>query len=579
MNKIVKIREMEKQIIQLGRRTTFLMFLMLIILTSCNDEKFLEEKPLSFFSPENVYSSVAGIRQGITALYVEFRLDYGYRDKNTGTTLWLGMTTDIAFYGEDPGSTKLLTNYQTWLLPANSTVRGYWNNWYRMIQYANVVIEASENLDVNEWDSPAQQQAYIAEGRFWRAFCYRNLVPFYGDCPLVTSAVKTAKVDFTRDPKADIYEQMEEDLLFAAENLPKPGEEEDPGRVTQGVAWHYLAETYLAEGKYQQAADAASEVIDGGHYALMTQRFGSTVDVFGTGDVYLDLFAYGNQNLPENREAMWVLQIEPNVTGGLEFAGERMYGPAYFRMGNTPDGKKAFIGEFVDGKYTGYSDTLGRPVAWMRPTYYVTHRIWKSDWSNDIRNAKHNIKRDFYFDNPQSAYYGQKVDFSLYPPGKRNAILDTCQYIFPFFMKFADPCHHFTAPAESGGGRNHKDIYQLRVAETYLLRAEAYIGLNRKDLAAADINAVRNRAHATPVTGAQVDINYLLDERARELYGEEQRSFVLLRNGVFLQRTRQYNDNPLYPGSNVQDYNTLWPIPQDFIDLNIGATIGQNPGY
>lgn len=570
---------MKKYIIQHVKKMISFILLMLIMLTSCNEDNFLQEKPLSFLSPANVFTTPSGIRQGITSLYAEFRAYFADRDKDKVALPWYGLATDIAFYGEDPGTTSTLTNYQTWLLPAQSNVNNYWKYWYQILQFANVVVESSTSLDVNQWNSTAQQQAYIAEGRFWRAFCYRNLVSRFGDCPLLTSPVKTARVDFTRDPKADIYAQMEEDFQFAADHLPARGEEEDPGRVTQGVAWHYLAETYLTEGKYQQAADAASEVIDGGDYALMTQRFGNTVDVFGGGDVFLDLFAYGNQNLPENTEAMWIVQFEPNISGGSQIDGERMFGPAYYRMGNTPDGKKAFIGELLDGKYTGYSDTLGRPVAWMRPTWYTDHMIWKSDWNNDIRNAKWNIKRNFYFNNPTSAYNGKKIDFSLYPPGARNAILDTCQYIYPFYMKFADPLHHFTQPDRSGGGYNHKDIYQTRVAETYLLRAEAYIGLNRKDMAAADINAVRNRAHATPVTAAQVDINYLLDERARELYGEEQRTFVLLRNNLLLSRTRQYCNNPIYPGSNIQDYNVLWPIPQDFIDLNIGATIEQNPGY
>src|SRR5690606_16649725 len=88
-------------------------------------------------------------------------------------------------------------------------------------------------------------------------------------------------------------------------------------------------------------------------------------------DVFLDLFAYGNQGLTENKEALWVIQFEPLVTGGSSYPGERGWGPAYFRMGNTPDGFPAFRGEFVDGRYTGYSDTLvvrspgsNRPTTW-----------------------------------------------------------------------------------------------------------------------------------------------------------------------------------------------------------------------
>jgi starch-binding outer membrane protein, SusD/RagB family len=113
---------------------------------------------------------------------------------------------------------------------------------------------------------------------------------------LVTEPTKSAKSDYVRAPKAEIYKLMEEDLSFGVANLPARGKEEAPGRITQGAAGHFLSECYITQGKYQQAVDAASKVIDNNGYALMTTRFGTTKQVFGTGDVLLDLFAYGNQN-------------------------------------------------------------------------------------------------------------------------------------------------------------------------------------------------------------------------------------------------------------------------------------------
>src|SRR5690606_9244029 len=107
----------------------------------------------------------------------------------------------------------------------------------------------------------------------------------------------------------------------------------------------------------------------------------------------------------------------------------------------------------------------------------------------------------------------------------------------------------------------------------------AYLGLGNKTLAASDINVVRNRAHATPVLPEDVDIDYILDERVRELYAEEMRLIVLLRMGKLIERTRKYNDNPLMPGANIQDYNNLFPIPQSQIDLNRDVKWEQNPGY
>lgn len=553
--------------------------LSVLMISSCSKD-VLKETPLDFLAPENAYNTLPGIRQGIAGLYTIVRQNWFYGPNDNATQLY-GMGTDLTYYGEDPSSARFLTDYSTFFTPSNPYISSFWVVNYQLIQRVNVLIKGINDSDTAIWVADNQKNAYLAEAKFFRAFAYRILVSFYGDVPLVTDVVTTAKSDFVRAPKADIYKLMEDDLSFATANLPEQGKEEAPGRVTQGAAWHMLSELYLTEGKYQPAVDAASKVIDGYHYALMTSRFGTNLgkDVFGSGDVYYDLFRYGNQNLPENTEAIWVIQVEPLVVGGLYDQGERVFGPAYYRMGNTPDGFKAFRGELVNGTYTGYSDTLGRPVGWMRPTNYLAYYIWQSDWNNDIRNAEHNIKRNFYYDSPGSAFDKKKIDFSLYPPGTRNPLNDTCQYIFPYFMKFVDPVHHLTNPAQSGGGENHKDIYAIRLAETLLLRAEAYVRLNNLDAAAADINKIRNRANATPVNPTNVNLDYILDERARELYGEDWRSITLRRMGKLVERVKLYNNNPKFPGANIQDFNVLYPIPQNQIDLNIGAKIEQNPGY
>jgi len=549
--------------------------------TACNED-VLDEVPLDFLAPENAYNTIPGIQQGITGLHYSVRYGwFGDAGDQDAFAIMLGsLGTDVAFHGENPGGNRKLVNYQAEMTSENVQFTFMWNSSYTLIQRANALIGGIENSDDEIWaGNPDKRNEYLAEAMFFRAWTNYFLVSLWGDVPLVTEVITSAKVDFVRTPKEEIFKSMEDDLTFAAANLPLPGAMEAPGRINQKAAWHVLTEVYLSWGKYQDAVNAASKVIDGYGSALMTERFGSTVDVFGTGDVFLDLHAYGNQNLAQNTEAIWVIQNSPLVTGGYDFPGERGWGPAYFRMGNTPDGKKAFRGELVDGKYTGYLDIYGRPVSWIKPTNHMAYDVWQSDWDNDIRNAPHQIIRTFYFDNPESTYDGQAIDFSLYPAGSRDALKDTCQYIYPYFMKHSDPKNHFNNPQQSGGGRNNKDIYAIRLADTYLLRAEAYIGLSNQTLAAADINAVRTRAKATPVDAADVDIDYLLDERARELYGEEFRHITLRRTGKFLERVRKYNNNPIYPGCNVQDYNVLFPIPQSQIDLNIGADIPQNPGY
>lgn len=561
-------------------RICFLIVLIIPFITSCDSDEILEETPLDFLAPSNAYNSVSGMRQGISGLHAYLR-EYICKDGSSQEYFaWRrGLSTDIAYHGEDPASTKFPNDFSTFWTSTNQVSISSWTENYKIIQNANVLINAIDNSESDLWDNNAQQAAYKAEAMFFRAYAYRELVSCFGAVPIVTEAITDIKNDFVRDPVSDVYALIESDLLYGTENLPVRGEEEDPGRITQGAAWHFLGEAYLSEGRYQDAVDATSHVINDYGYALMTERFGNTVDVFGGGDVCLDLFAYGNQNLESNTEAIWVIQYEPLIEGGSSFLGERGFGCAYFRMGNTPDGLKAFRGELYNGVYTGYSDTLGRPVAWTRPTYFSTNTMWKGNWDNDYRNRKWAIKRHFYYDNPESAYDGKEIDFSKYSASDgRDPIKDTTQYIFPYFMKFADPCNHFTQPDRSGGGYENKDNYGLRLAETYLLRAEAYVDLGENELAAADINKIRVRANATPISASEATIDYILDERARELYGEEQRQITLRRTGKLIERILKYNDNPKFPGLNAEDYNKLLPIPQTQIDLCSG-TFEQNPGY
>jgi hypothetical protein len=122
----------------------------------------------------------------------------------------------------------------------------------------------------------------------------------------------------------------------------------------------------------------------------------------------------------------------------------------------------------------------------------------------------------------------------------------------------------------------YRDVYVIRLAETYLLRAEAHLGAGNTALAADDINVVRGRAEAPLIAAGDVDIDYILDERARELYIEEFRVLTLCRLGKLVDRTRRLN--PII-GDGYEDHNDLWPIPFSEIEKNIEANLDQNPGY
>jgi hypothetical protein len=121
-----------------------------------------------------------------------------------------------------------------------------------------------------------------------------------------------------------------------------------------------------------------------------------------------------------------------------------------------------------------------------------------------------------------------------------------------------------------------KDRYKIRLANTYLLLAEAKMKLNKMDEAAAALNAVRARSNATPIAAGDVTMDFILDERARELFGEFPRKYTLTRTGTFVARVQAHNP---VTAEFVQPYNIYWPIPQTAIDANSDAVLAQNEGY
>jgi hypothetical protein len=367
-------------------------------------------------------------------------------------------------------------------------------------------------------------------------------------------------------------------LQFAADNLPDVSELTEDGRLTKAAASHTLAEVYLCMKDWDRAIGAASAVINNPAYALMTQRFGAWKD--RPGDVFRDLFIRDNQNRHcaggPNTEAIWVNQYEYNVPGGGATApGTRYYGVWYWQLrdkNNVP----LFIGHT--------SQNGGCAYGFFANNDYMNYDIWEDDW-NDMRNSEYNIRRDLVADNPESEYYGKKIV-------ENDAILDPGLYNEnwrPFWAKLV-PFDNF--PAETiqdpttglvytAAESAFTDTYNIRLAETYLLRAEAYLGKEDPESAATDINVVRGRANAKPVSPGEVNIDYILDERSRELEYEEMRVITLMRCEKLVERVKKYNPyfNGKYSSHEIYDYHRLWPIPQSEIERNTGAVLEQNPGY
>ena len=134
-------------------------------------------------------------------------------------------------------------------------------------------------------------------------------------------------------------------------------------------------------------------------------------------------------------------------------------------------------------------------------------------------------------------------------------------------------------PNDAFGFAMFKDFILMRLGETYLLLAEAQFKQGKTGDAAISLNAIRSRANATSVTAGQVTMDFILDERARELLAEENRRMTLMRTGKLVDRTLKYNTQTINPVIGLNSKHLLLPVPQSERDLNKDAVLDQNNGY
>jgi hypothetical protein len=449
--------------------------------------------------------------------------------------------TDVVIDGNGNGEEIPYHNYNT-LNSQDVAALYYWTWAYKVITNANQIIKGAS--DSSTPLSVSGRNGYLAEARFFRAYAYNFLATLWGGVPLIEQPLSAPKTDFTRATLATVNDFINADLLFAAVNLPVIDAVKKPGRISKEAAQQLLAEVYLREGKPDLAEVQTKNVISSGAFAITTDRYGIKKDQ--PGDAFSDMFLYGNQRRRQgNKEAIWVEEEEYNIDGGSSSYDQhrRVWVPAYYQV----------IGMAI-------CDSLGgRGLGRMRLSPWIINAAYKG---TDMRNSKYSIHRDFYYNDPASAKLGQKVIPSAG---------DTLYRIIPYTTKW----NHFIATDVFGSG-SYKDLIMMRLGETYLLQAEAQFKQGKLDAAAASINVLRSRAKATLVTAADVTLDLILDERARELIGEENRRMTLVRTGTLLDRVKRLN---IAENSTIKEFNTLLPIPQTEINLNKDAKLEQNPGY
>lgn len=550
-----------------------------VIFGSCNEDEWLKEKAYDFYTPENSYVTTAQFKKSLNFLYGNIRnFHWNASTNNTQHPLRF---SDLTFMGSDYPDQKS-NNYNAYITANTEPPKLVWATAYVNIANANAIIQYID--EPNEVSSSEKNQIK-GEALFFRAFWYKVLANLFGGVPITLEVSTSPRRDYQRATREETYTQCKKDLLAAISLLADIDQVKD-GQVNKQVAQHLITEIYIDLKDYTSAINSATAVITNPNMSLMKTRFGSRSTE--PGDPYWDLFQLDNQNRSSgNKEALLVLQFDYQSAGSS-------YGNLFPRLA-LPEYYNAKVDDNLGGSVPAFTAPTaqkgGRGIGTWEPTYFFSKQIWGDDFDNDYRNSDYMIVRDFRIDNPNAKGFGEWI----VKDGWLRAE-DTIRRFYPFVMKFSrvgyfpeesyaknpDGSRQQTALGEdilinSGMSANASfmDSYLFRLADTYLLRAEAYLGDNQKDLAADDINEVRQRSNATPISADDVTIDYILDERGRELYGEEYRVLTLCRLGKMVERTRKYNP----AGVRVGDHQNLWPIPYSEIERNIYVKMEQNAGY
>lgn len=523
---------------------------------SCN--KMLDEDVVSTV-PDDFYNTPAGFTAAVNGSYVAMRSFYS-TERGMSLTVF---GTDTYTNGSD-GNFKFANQYTTQLDGRYDHIRELWNATYQAINTCNVVVDRA-NV-VPGLDSAAKNTG-VAEARFCRAHYHFTMMQLFGPVPLQLHENKEIKTEAFRDPIDKIYNAIIEDLLYAEQYLPVTP---DFGRASKPAAEHLLARVYLT-----RATSTAKQATDYDNAAKYAQMVISNYGFSLLPDVG-QVWAQGKEN---NTETVWAAQ----------YTTDALY--------NSTDNNACRFFLMQYDILPGMKRDLANGTPWKRfkPTPFLLDTIYK-ERVHDTRyekffttvwkanNATATLKvgdTSVYmpgYDVSDSEIAGKK--YLLVPPRKYTEVL------YPSLNKFADALR----PDNQASGV--RPFIAFRLAEDYLIAAEALMMKGDNANALNFINTLRMRAArqgATPtetnahkeamkVTAAQLNIDFILDERARELVGEQLRWFDLVRTGKLLERVKAHN-HP-FAAANIEPHHVLRPIPQDQIDrVSNPQDFEQNDGY
>ncbi|MDR1155777.1 MAG: RagB/SusD family nutrient uptake outer membrane protein [Bacteroidales bacterium] len=573
-----------------------------ITITGCDD--YLMEKEVPRLSVE-YYGTPEGADAAAIAAYSYMRFGVGGENSNVFTELGNDLTTGAV------GAVGYPTNtYDNALSPSTTThlaIYALWENHYRAINTTNIVIG---ELPKNEKLTDTERNAALAEMCFLRAYFYFDLTQQFGKLPLALEAEYGVRTSFERAPVADIYRAMIGDLRFAAEHLREKtsASEKNIGKATRYAAAHLLSKVYLArcsavtEQRGQQSTDADSAL----YYARM-------------------VIESPNYKLQENFSNLW----DPNNQGHSEVVFSVQFSTDLIYNGGLDAGNKSHL--YWCAMYEGLPGLIrdianGRPYRFHRTTNRTMFDLY--DRKNDSRFYK-SFKWVWYCNravapssaNPKGLNIGDTALYYSLNPKPADATyaytytqwnkddLSKMNDFFPQLIKYIEP-NRTTINAQGGV----REWVRMRLGETYLLAAEAAGRAGNFAAAAEYFNVVRQRAawhdgevkmsqywreeggeygntagtfdeikvSANDLSALTADqfVDFVLDERGRELLGEYMRWEDLVRCEKLYEyvKIRGYNPEATY----IQPYHKLRPIPQQHIDRLIPSgpvEEEQNEGY
>jgi starch-binding outer membrane protein, SusD/RagB family len=613
---------------------------------------FLKPDPLSIYEPTATFSTESGLQAALAVSDRHLRSYWTNTAANTNSVV-IGteyMFSDVTVYGKtDVDGNTVNFNFADNLTPTGGAqgpagndgnyINHYWDETYNGIKYANTVLTYVDKVtSLNE----ATKNAYKGRAYFHRAFRYLALVFQFGDVPLITRILEIPKQNYRSTKKAAILDMITKDMEFAVQWVPEQKDMTAVGMVNKGACRMLLIKCYLATGQWQKAKDQSDILINQSGYALMKNTFG-TFYAGGepktwpiTRNVIWDLHRPENKLIASNTE---VIMGMPNrgAQSNIAFATMRIFGPALNNGSlKAPDGKNAEdLYARNNASYRAdldYGRAIGRGIGVFRLTQYAQHGMWVVNGVEDVNDLRHNSKVGNW-GRMDSVKYGTNTttwrgkNLMLYHP-TTGAILcsDTirCWFDWPhykIFIQDAEAEANLGANAYAGATKGSVgDWYLYRLAEAYLLRAEAKFYLGDAAGAAADVNELRKRAGSTQLY-TTVTIGDIMDERARELYLEEWRHMELSRvsyclalsgkpdewgntynvstydkssgtdmsgGSYWYQRVVRdggiYNRGGVTSNNRTLNYkmnkcNLYWPIPNSAITANNKGVLSQNFGY